>query len=345
MNDQELVAGMLAARYAVRAGHIEPVTESTETFNARVHLATGGRIFVTRYRDDSDTTAVRTALAFAAYCGEADIPTPALWLDTDGEHLTHYGDTAWCVTDQAPGQPASTPLTTKQGEVIGAALGRLHRAAADYRGPLRQASSTWRNGDPASAAARCEALLESLHTTPGSLAERRREQLSKRLNDLLIWPRRLRGGLPPVLFQQALHGDAARPNLLLDGDTVTLVGFRAVSGPVVWELAKIAFDPLTVAHSSTWPETAAAVIGAYRQENPAVRPAELAATAQVALLYRMFSTFGTIADDPLAPPEAAAVLSRSWDDTHETIARLQQHLGEVEELLHDQATTSEAATR
>lgn len=337
---------MLAARYAVRAGHIEPVTEGTETLNARVHLATGGQIFVKRYRDDSDTTAILAALAFAAYCGESGIPTPALWLDTDGEHLTRYGDAAWCVTDQAPGRPASTPLTTGQGEVIGGALGRLHRVTADYRGPLRQASSTWRDGDPASATARCEALLESLHTTPGPLAERRRGQLSKRLNDLLIWPRRLRGGLPPALSQQALHGDATRPNLLWDGDTVTLVDFRAVSGPVVWELAKIAFDPLTVAHSDTWSEVAAAVIGAYRQENPGVRPAELAATARVALLYRMFSTFGAVSDDPLAPPEAAAVLARSWDDTHETIARLQQRLGEVEELLQAQAAaTPKAVTR
>jgi homoserine kinase type II len=229
--------------------------------------------------------------------------------------------------------------------VIGGALGRLHRVTADYRGPLRQASSTWRDGDPASATARCEALLESLQTTPGSLAERRREQLSKRLNDLLIWPRRLRRGLAPALSQQALHGDATRPNLLLDGDTVTLVDFRAVSGPVVWELAKIAFDPLTVAHSDTWPDVAAAVIGAYRQENPGVRPAELTATARVALLYRMFSTFGAVSHDPLAPPEAASLLANYWDDKHETIARLQQHLAEVEELLNEQAATSKAATR
>lgn len=337
MSGTHRVAALLEARYGVRAEQVEPVAEGTETLNVRVRLAGGGRVFVKQYPNGADTAAVSDSLAFAAHCADHGVRTPALWVDDNGEGLTWYSGTVWCVMDDITARPALGPLTVRQGEAIGTALGHLHRLGGGYRGSLRPASTAWRDADGTAAAACCDALLTSLRDTPGQVAAVRREQLEQRRHDLLACSS-LRGAWPSLWSEQPLHGDATRPNLLFDNDnTVWFIDFRAVSGPAVWELAKVAFDPLTVAHGQGWIGTGVAMIGAYRQEHPGIPAEELLATARVALMYRMFSTYGATNDERL-PPETAAAVGRYWDDKHVTVQRLHQHLDDIEEQLRHLTT-------
>ncbi|MCZ4100753.1 phosphotransferase enzyme family protein [Streptomyces sp. H39-C1] len=317
------VVEMLAARYGVRAESVEREATGTETRNARVHLAGGARVFVKRYRHDTDTTAVRSALAFAAYCQEAAVPTPGIWCDRDGEPVTWHAEDAWCVIDEVAGHTATTPLTVARAESIGATLGRLHRAAAKYPGPLRRRLTPWRDQSPEPVAATCERLQGHLREQPGPTGDLRSDQLAQRREDLLTHSRLLQKALPDHLAEQALHGDFTRPNILIAHEQVTaVIDFQALSGPAAWELGRIAFDPLTVAHSATWQDTALVTIGAYRDENPGIPAADLIATARVALLYFLFSTFGAVTDDLDVPADVRAGLGAYWNDKNATVSRL-----------------------
>ncbi|QNA72056.1 phosphotransferase [Streptomyces sp. So13.3] len=329
-DDQQQVVEMLAARYGVRAEAVEPEAAGTETRNTRVRLAGGARVFVKRYSAGTDTTAVRSALALAAYCQEAAVPTPGIWRDRDGEPVTWHAETAWCVMDEVAGHPGAT-LTVARAESIGATLGRLHRVAADYHGPLRRRSTPWRHDAPEPVANKCERLLEYLRGRPGPQGDLRHDQLAQRRRDLITHSRLLQKGLPNVLADQALHGDFTRPNVLVSGDQVTaVIDFQALTGPVAWELGRIAFDPLTVAHSATWQDTALVVIGAYRDENPHIPGADLIATARIALLYFLFSTFGAVTDDLDVPAHVHVGLLEYWNDKNATVNRLLAGLDDME---------------
>lgn len=330
-DDQQQLVEMLTARYGVRAEAVEPETAGTETRNARVRLAGGARIFAKRYVEGTDTTAVRSALALAAYCQEAAVPTPGIWRDRDGEPVTWHAGTAWCVMDEVSGHPGATPLTVARAQSIGATLGRLHRVAADYRGPLRRRHTPWRDEAPEPVGAKCEHLLEHLRGRPGPQNDLRRDQLAQRRVDLLTHSRLLQKGLPDHLADQALHGDFTRPNVLISQERLTaVIDFQALTGPVGWELGRIAFDPLTVARSATWRDTALAMIGAYRAENPHIPAADLIATARIALLYFLFSTFGAVTDDLDVPPHVHRGLLEYWNDKNATVNQLLAGLDDME---------------
>lgn len=337
---------MLVARYGVRAEHVLRVTDDVEMDRAVVRLATGGRVYVTRYLGSADIPAIRARLEFTAHCYDIGIPTTSLWRDTDGAHLTLHGQAAWYVTDPPAGLPGRAPLNTAQAESVGLTLGRLHRTASGYPGPLPPAPAMWQHGDVTVSAVRYEALLDTLMYTAGELAALRHEQLSQRLNDLLASARKLRGALPPVLTHAHLHGAATRNRILMDRNTVTaLTELRAVTGAAAWELALAAFDPLTIARADTWPDTAATMIAAYQQANPGLPSRELVATPRIALIHHLYNGFGTGEDDG-HPTGTPALMNRACDDEHQTVALLLEHLGDIEDLLESLTTTRpKAATR
>nr|WP_239070084.1 MULTISPECIES: phosphotransferase [unclassified Streptomyces] len=329
---------MLAARYNVLAAGVEPVAEGTETRNGRATLSGGSRVFVKGYLPDADTIAVRSALSLAAYCRDGGVPTPELWVDLDGEVVTWHDGVPWCVMDEADGHPSDS-ITAVQAESIGTALGLLHRVTADYAGPLRRRTTGWRTGDPHAVVDRCDGLLDRIRSEQGTEWELRREQLFQRRRDLLAHARRVQQGLPAVLADQPLHGDCTRPNILIAGDRVSgIVDFQALAGVPAWELARIAFDPHTTARSDTWQHTTLTMISAYRAENPNVPTADLNATARIALLYLLFSTFGAVPGDLDRPHEAHASMTEYWNDKNLAIARLLDAFDDIETSLRDLLT-------
>ncbi|MGB8944975.1 MAG: phosphotransferase [Streptomyces sp.] len=330
----EVLAKVLSDRYGIDVATVEPVPMGTETINRRVTLTDGRRVFVKQYRAAADLEQARVAWDMSEFCRGAQVPVPRAWRSWDGDVITPFADAAWVVADEALGRVATEPMTVPRAQCTGLMLGRMHRALASYPSPARVRQTRWRTASVESAAVQTDAALARSAAQHDPRLGQLRVELEQRREDLDSHVSRLRAGLPEILVAQAAHADFTRPNLLAQEDVITaILDFQGETCVLAWELGRAAFDPRTVANSSSWLQSALRLIDAYRVENPDLPLADLQACARVALLYMLFSLYGATTAEYHLPAEAEADLRRHWVERQITIRRLLDNLDELETAL------------
>ncbi|MFD3667164.1 phosphotransferase enzyme family protein [Streptomyces sp. NPDC058672] len=330
----EAVPKVLSDRYGVDLASAEPVPIGTETINRRVTLADSRRIYIRQYRITADLERAQAAWAMSEFCRTARVPTPRVWRNRDGEILTCVDGTGWVVTDEAPGQVATEPLTAPRAQHIGLLLGRMHLALASYPAPARTRQTQWRAAPLDRVLAETDAVLERAVAQGDPQLGQLRGELEQRRADLHKHTQRLRAGLPEHLVAQAGHADFTRTSLLAQEDLITAVlDFQAETCLPAWELGRAAFDSRTVANSASWPQTALRMIESYRVENPHLPLTDIRASARIALLYMLFSLHGATTDEYGLPAATEADLRRYWAERQVAICRLLDELDDLEAVL------------
>ncbi|MEV0370597.1 phosphotransferase [Streptomyces sp. NPDC050636] len=330
----EILAKVLSDRYGVEVASAELVPIGTETINRRVTLSDSRRIFVKQYLTSADLPQAKTAWTMSEFCRTAEVPTPRVWPNRDGEFLTLVDSTAWVVTDEMPGRVATEPMTVPRAQYIGLLLGRIHFTLAPYPPPARIRQTRWRTAPLDTAISATQAALARATEQHDPRLCQLREELKQRRDDLQTHVPRLRSRLPDQLVLQAGHADFTRTNLLAQEDVITAVlDFQGETCLPAWELGRAAFDPRTVANSPSWRQRAIRLVGAYRFENPRLPYADVRACARVALLYLLFSLYGATTSEYGLPAPAEADLQRYWVERQVTIRRLLDELDDIEAAL------------
>ncbi len=286
--------GALLARYDAGAlVSAKGVAEGVENSNYLVDTDRG-RFILTLYEKRVDAGDLPFFLALLDHLAVRGSPVPRAIADREGVQVQQAAGRPACLIEFLPGVSVTRP-TPAQAHATGAALGRMHRALADF--PLTRDNSLGLAGWHA-LAARCGNQLDAI--APG---------LRARVEHELAW---LDRHWPADLPHAVVHADLFPDNVLMRGDRVTgLIDFYFSCTDVrAWDLA--------VTHSA-WafaPDYEAAVgdalIAGYDAEHPLL-PEERAAFPALArgaclrfLLTRAWDWLNTPADalvtrkDPLA---------------------------------------------
>lgn len=329
-------ADVLEDRYGLTAATIDLVHMNADSTDYYVDTYDGPRLYVTEYLRPAVARTARTALGMSQYCRAAGLPVPAVWTDVDGDLVPDAEGSSWAVIDEAPGALATGAMTVALAEHIGGLVGRMHRVLAAYPLPNLSADLSWRTEMVDSLIARCDAVTSRAGREPDEHAMLLRTDLEQRREDLHRHTYALRRLLPPDLASQALHGDLSRLSLFLVDDTVRgITGFLGVHAHLAWELARLAFDPRTVAASPEWISCARAMMLAYHAENPSLRRVEIQAAPRVALLCLLVSFFGAIPAEYGQTKPAEAALRQHWREVQTTIRALLNHLDELDDVFDD----------
>ncbi|MBC7505998.1 MAG: homoserine kinase [Sandarakinorhabdus sp.] len=195
------LAGFLAAYDIGHATSFKGVAEGVSNSNFLLDT-TRGRYFLTLYERNIDIADLPWFLALMTHLANAGLPVPRPVADRSGTALQSLNGRAACLIEFVRGVSITEP-TPAECHAVGAALGRLHRAGADF--PLGRANSLgvnqWRP-----MAARCGAGLAEIDPALPVL-------VADALAATDAWPR----GLPIGI----IHADLFPDNVLLEGDSVT----------------------------------------------------------------------------------------------------------------------------
>jgi homoserine kinase type II len=271
---------------------------------------TAGRYFLTLFERNIEAGDLPWFLALMTHLADKGLPVPRPVADREGRQLQMLNGRPACVITFANGVSITEP-TTAECHAMGAALGRLHTAGADFT-----AARTNSLGQPAwrPMAARCGAGLADIDPALPSL-------VADALAATDAWP----VGLPIA----TIHADLFPDNVLLDGDTVTgMIDFyfactdiRAYDYAVTH--AAWCFSAVGGVH---YPERAAALAAGYAQTH-GLSTAEIAALPRLGegaalrfLLTRAWDWLNTPADamvtrkDPMAFARRLAWYARATPD-------------------------------
>ena len=223
------------------------IAEGVENSNYMVETERA-RIILTLYERRVDAADLPFFLALLDHLADRGLPVPRALRDHDGVQLQTVAGRPACVIEFLPGVSVTTP-TVAQTRATGAALGEVHRAAADFTGerPNALGLEGWR-----ALAARCGDDLDQI--APG-LADRIAEELAFLGRN---WP----GDLPRAV----IHADLFPDNVLMLGDRVTgLIDFYfACTELRAWDLAVThaawCFEP---GGTNYHPELGAALVAGY----------------------------------------------------------------------------------
>lgn len=238
----------LVARYDLGALiSAKGIAEGVENSNYMVETERA-RIILTLYEKRVDAADLPFFLALLDHLADRGLPVPRALRDHDGVQLQTVAGRPACVIEFLPGVSVTTP-TVAQTRAAGAALGDVHRAAADFTGerPNALGPDGWR-----ALAARCGDDLDQI--SPG-LAGRIAEELAFLGRN---WP----GDLPRAV----IHADLFPDNVLMLGDRVTgLIDFYfACTELRAWDLAVThaawCFEP---GGTNYHPELGAALVAGY----------------------------------------------------------------------------------
>ncbi|MFE7271846.1 phosphotransferase enzyme family protein [Streptomyces sp. NPDC057623] len=329
-----MTADVLEDRYGLVATVVEPVHMGTDTINRRVLTDDGLRLFVKQYRSMDDLDAARNAWDMSEYCRAAKLPVPRVWPDANDNLVTIAEGSAWAVVDEAPGRVTTSAMTVPLAEHIGVVMGRMHRVLGAYPLPKRVQQTRWRSEPVEDAVARCDTVLVRATRQGHDRLDQLRDDLYQRRTNLRTYAAGLRERLPATLGEQALHADLSRTNLITLADAVTgVIDFRCASAMPAWELGRAAFDPRTVATTTEWAACALAMAKAYRSEHPSIPMREVRACARIALLYMLFSFYGSTTAEYDLPQEAEVDLQRHWHERQIAIRHLLSDLEGLEDEL------------
>lgn len=178
------------------------IAEGVENSNYLVET-TGGRFILTLYEKRVSAEDLPYFLALLDHLAAAGLPVPPAIRDRSGEAIHQLAGRPACLIRFLPGVSLSHP-TPDQAQAAGEALGRMHRAAADF--PLLRKNAM---GQPQWGPLwqRCGQSLDRI--APGLNAD-----LGFAIGDLAAtWP----GQLP----QGTIHADLFPDNVLMLGDRIT----------------------------------------------------------------------------------------------------------------------------
>jgi homoserine kinase type II len=257
------LAGFLSAYDIGKATSFKGVAEGVSNSNFLLDTANGttqGRYLLTLYERNIDIADLPWFLALMTHLADKGLPVPRPVADRRGHALQTLNGRAACLIEFVPGVSITEP-TPAECRAIGAALGRLHTASADFA--LVRANSLgvaqWR-----AMAEACSAGLADIDAgLPGLVAAG--------LAATDRWPTDLPLGI--------IHADLFPDNVLLTGTTVTgMIDFyfactdiRAYDYAVTH--AAWCFSAAGTVH---YPERAAALAAGYA-ETHGLDPAEIAA--------------------------------------------------------------------
>jgi Ser/Thr protein kinase RdoA (MazF antagonist) len=297
--------------------------ESTDGCSFEVHLD----------RTVRDVARARSAMDVSEHCRAHHLPAATVVPDHHGCLVSPTADGGGhTVTVPVPGVRASPPMTITCAHTAGALLGRLHRVLSGYPLP----SPRLQDFQAAFLIAPLEEVLLAVQADRrragvGMLGDARRQldalsaQCSENIHLCLA---RTRSRVPAGLTLHAVHGAFTADNLWFIGDAVTgLTGFRAPTGYPALELARLAFDPQTVAGREGWIDVALAVVDAYQNSHPFLPAAEIDACADIALQALLTQT-----------PRHSGGPLEAWEIAEEALRRVADHLNELRAALEQAAT-------
>ncbi|ANY08739.1 phosphotransferase enzyme family protein [Pseudonocardia sp. HH130630-07] len=333
------VIAVLAQRYGTIARAVDRVLLGQSTTNYRVSTTDRRRIFVTCYPGHADLAREERAIASSELAARHGVPVAPVIRNVDGALLdTAAGLSVW---RWIPGSVAPL-LGSRRLTEAGSALGRIHAAFAALPGSSEPSPHTdaWFRIDPGALRARIDTLLARISARTGSgerdgfddAAERTLVERRAMLDHLPA----LLDGLPAGLSTQVVHGDFSPVNLLFDGDRLTAVLDFGPPEPFLpaYDLGRMAFYPHQVGPGRDWPGSARTFVTAYLRTNPAVRDADVAACARVALVQLLTSLYG-VTQHYLGPAAFQPDLDRFWLARHVAAGTLLDHLDDTERLLGD----------
>ncbi|MBA4047353.1 MAG: homoserine kinase [Sphingomonas sp.] len=180
------------------------IAEGVENSNYLVDT-TGGRFFLTLYEKRVDVGDLPYFMALLDHLDAKGLPVPPAIKDRTGIEILELAGRPTCLIKYLSGVSPSHP-TPQQAQAVGVALGRMHRAVADFE-PIRANSMGVESWRPLFE--RCGADLDQIR--PGLYDE------TARLVDQVLknWP--VQGALPRC----AIHADLFPDNVLMRGDKVT----------------------------------------------------------------------------------------------------------------------------
>ena len=292
----EALSDLLALYDAGTLTSAKGIAEGVENSNYLVDT-TVGRFILTLYEKRVDSADLPFFLSLLDHLAAKGLPVPRAIPDRIGRQIQQVAGRPACLIEFLAGVSISHP-TAAQTRATGMALGRMHRALADFRGerPNTLGLPGWHE-----LAARCGADLDQISAGLGA-----------RVGAELAW---LDEAWPSALPHSVIHADLFPDNVLMRGDAVTgMIDFYfACSDVRAWDVA--------VTHAS-WcfendgtgfhPDRARALIDGY-EEAFGLSAAERAAFGALArgaclrfLLTRAWDWLNTPADalvtrkDPLA---------------------------------------------
>jgi homoserine kinase type II len=211
----------LLARYD--AGTLEStkgIAEGIENTNYRLETSSG-RYILTLYEKRVDEADLPFFAALLDHLAARGCPVPRILADRSGEHVQRVAGRPACLIEHLPGRAVATP-NPAQARAAGAALGRMHRALADFSWtrPNPLGPEGWRR-----LAARCGSNLDAIAPGLGDRVEAELAYVEAH------WPR--------ALARSAIHADLFPDNVLMSGDRVTgLIDFYFACTEIrAWDLA------------------------------------------------------------------------------------------------------------
>lgn len=217
----EQVSGLLARYDVGELIALKGIAEGVENSNYLIDT-TERRLFLTLYEKRVDRADLPFFFALLDHLAARGVPVPRTYRDRDGQQLQEVAGRPACLIEFLPGVSVSAP-TPAQARHVGAALGQMHAALADF--PLERPNALglagWHD-----LAARCgDAGLDAIQ--PG---------LARRIGDELAW---LDQHWPAELPTAIVHGDLFPDNVLMRGDKVGgLIDFYFAATEVrAWDLA------------------------------------------------------------------------------------------------------------
>lgn len=214
--------GALLARYTLGTlVSAKGIAEGVENSNFLIDTS-DRRLLLTLYEKRVDTADLPFFFALLDHLAERGLPVPRTYRDRDGRQLQEVAGRPACLIEFLPGVSVTRPSPV-QAHNVGAALGRMHGALADFamERPNVMGPAGWH-----SLAQRCGgAGLDAIQ--PG---------LAERVADELQW---LDRHWPVALPRAIVHGDLFPDNVLMRGDSVGgLIDFYFAATEVrAWDLA------------------------------------------------------------------------------------------------------------
>jgi homoserine kinase type II len=190
------------ARYDLgEATSFKGIAEGVENSNFLVET-TRGRHFLTLYERRVDAAELPWFLALMTHLADAGLPVPRPITDRDGRALQQLNGRPACLIEYLRGVSVTDP-SPAQARAVGAALGRLHTAAASFTAPRANAlgPAAWPG-----LAASCNGRLAHIDAALPALVDRG-------LAATAAWP----AGLP----HGTIHADLFCDNVLMLDDAVT----------------------------------------------------------------------------------------------------------------------------
>lgn len=321
------VARHLLDNYKIESQYIRHVQGGHEGLVWQVAQSQGPALCVKWFSHvSSEEVRRRTALMDILHKG--GIPSPRVFRTNSGELTTSVRGRSLQVCEWVGGL-ALPEMAPQAGYTAGRVLATIHHALRlEQAVPGSSIKRSWLSGD--------EILSDTREILVRLRSVRQMSQLDSEIQCAL--ERRLaaldtmdqvRSGMPSGAGRQILHGDYTRANLLFFGEElIGVIDVAGCLGSPLWELARIAFEPKTVAARPDWLSVAARTVSGYREVDGDI---DVAPVVRLAALYHLSSSWGVMGRYGEHGAVSMTGNERYWLNRQLTGMRLLERLPEIEE--------------